>query len=162
MSQFDITMRELMRLIPNHKKERARIYLMKLLKTPQIYDENIKSKEQKFANMLIQEITTKSGIDAVELLSKTRKREVSDMRQFTFWSIRHTTKLSLDTIGAIFGRDHATVIHGIRNFESLIATDKVYKDSVKQLVDAVENETLKSQFNILINEEAIVTTTEKE
>ena len=43
MSQFDITMRELMRLIPNHKKERARIYLMKLLKTPQIYDENIKS-----------------------------------------------------------------------------------------------------------------------
>ena len=159
MTTFDQNMRDLMNLIESKKRDRARVYLMKLLKAPHTYDEHNRTKEQKFANMLIQEITTKSGIDAVELLSKTRRREVSDMRQFTFWSIRSTTKLSLGAIGGIFGRDHATVLHGLRNFESLINTDKVYKESVRSLVHSIGNELLSNQFNLLINEKAIITTT---
>lgn len=159
MTAFDINMRELMNLIDSKKRDRARVYLMKLLKAPHTYDEHNRTKEQKFANMLIQEITTKSGIDAVELLSKTRRREVSDMRQFTFWCIRSTTKLSLGAIGGIFGRDHATVLHGLRNFEGLINTDKVYKESVRSLVHSIGNELLSTQFNLLINETAVITTT---
>ena len=159
MTTFDYNMRELMNLIDSKKRDRARVYLMKLLKAPHTYDEHNRTKEQKFANMLIQEITTKSGIDAVDLLSKTRRREVSDMRQFTFWSIRSTTKLSLGAIGGIFGRDHATVIHGIRNFEALIHSDKIFKESVKSLVHSINNELLINQFNQLTNETTIITTT---
>jgi chromosomal replication initiation ATPase DnaA len=162
MTPFDQNMRDLMNLIESKKRDRARVYIMKLLKAPQIYDEHNRSKEQKFAKMLVQEISNHSGIDAVDLLSKSRRREISDMRQFTFWSIRATTKLSLGAIGGMFGRDHATVIHGMRNFENLVTTDQVYKESVKQLVASVNNTILTNQFYALINEEAIVTTTEEE
>lgn len=158
MTTFDQNMRDLMNLIESKKRDRARVYLMKLLKAPHTYDEHSRTKEQKFANMLIQEITTKSGIDAVDLLSKTRRREVSDMRQFTFWSIRSTTKLSLGAIGGIFGRDHATVLHGIKNFENLVMTDRIYKDSVKSIVDSIDNQHLTNQFYNLINEESTITT----
>jgi len=57
--------------------------------------------------------------------SKTRKHEIVQARQFAMFFLRKYTRLSLSESGALFLRDHATVIHASRKIEneSLIYSD---------------------------------------
>lgn len=62
-----------------------------------------------------------------------RKSELVFARQMSMMMMRHYTKLSLDEIGAIFNRDHATVLHGIRHVEELSDSDKAVKKQVHEI-----------------------------
>jgi chromosomal replication initiator protein len=63
----------------------------------------------------------------------TRRREVVEARQAVFYFAALTRCLSLEDIGAIFFKDHATVIHGKRTIMNLIETDKVVRYRIKQI-----------------------------
>ena len=61
------------------------------------------------------------GIAPSELMSSTRERRVSRPRQIAMFIARGMTRQSLPEIGRRFGgRDHTTIIHGIRQIERLI------------------------------------------
>ncbi len=67
------------------------------------------------------------------LVSKTRKREISQVRQIVMYLGRNYTKLSLAAIGAeLGGRDHATVLHACNTVADLSATNREFK---KYLLD---------------------------
>jgi len=48
-------------------------------------------------------------------------------RSAIYWLLRNDGK-SLDSIGKFFGKDHATVMHGLRKHNDLIQFDKEYKN----------------------------------
>ena len=76
------------------------------------------------------------------LVSKTRKREISQARQIVMYLGRNLTRRSLASIGAsVGGRDHATVLHACNTVTDLMETDKNFK----RFVDEIENE-LKNPF----------------
>jgi chromosomal replication initiation ATPase DnaA len=76
------------------------------------------------------------GID--EGNHKCRKRELVTARQ-TFWYVmKKHTSCSFASIGARFGKDHATVMHGIRSINELMETDKELFKSVNE----IENKSL--------------------
>lgn len=76
------------------------------------------------------------------LVSKTRKREISQARQIVMYLGRNLTRRSLASIGAsVGGRDHATVLHACNTVTDLMETDKNFK----RFVDEIENE-LKNHF----------------
>ena len=71
------------------------------------------------------------GIDIEE---KTRKRPVVEGRQIAMYLIRKETTLTLEAIGDIFGKDHATVVHAINTVNNAIEVDKSYRDKYQELI----------------------------
>ena len=58
----------------------------------------------------------------VDIRSRSRKREIVYSRFIFFHLMRHKLNkgYSLTTIGAFLKKDHATVLHGLKQFEYLI------------------------------------------
>jgi len=66
---------------------------------------------------ILQEVSGKTGISIERLREKTRKREIVDARFIYFRRAREVlgTRISLANIGLeAGGKDHATVLHGIK------------------------------------------------
>ena len=72
-------------------------------------------------------------LTGLDLSTKSREREVVELRFIAFKLTRTLTRHSLSKIGAIYNRDHATVMHGVRQFESL--EDQVFFKQSKDLYD---------------------------
>jgi chromosomal replication initiator protein len=73
-------------------------------------------------------------ISETDLLSQRRAREVARPRQVAFYLCRNLTLRSLPEIGRMFaGRDHTTVIHGIRTVAGLIKTNPEIAVSVDRI-----------------------------
>ena len=71
----------------------------------------------------------------VELLKdKTRKKEVVEARQLAMYFAKELTALTLKPIGHGFGgRDHATVIHSIKQISDRLDTDATFRTTVEEL-----------------------------
>jgi chromosomal replication initiator protein len=74
-----------------------------------------------------------------EMKSKRRAREVARPRQVAMYLSRQLTSQSLPEIGRRFGgRDHTTVLHGVRQIEKLRATDADLNAAVTALQTSLE------------------------
>ena len=74
------------------------------------------------------------NITRESLVSKTRKREISQARQIAMYLGRNLTKKSLASIGnEIGGRDHATVLHACNTVSDLIETDRNFRQYVSEI-----------------------------
>lgn len=72
------------------------------------------------------DIAQQYGLTFADLESPSRKRDVAHPRQHVMWMLRQTTVLSLPQIGRLLGgRDHTTVIHGIRAYEARLDARRV-------------------------------------
>lgn len=75
---------------------------------------------------ILKDVSSKSGIPIAVLKGemlwegKKRKREVVEARQFYFTRARDKTKCSLERIGLLVGKDHATVLHGIKTVNNAL------------------------------------------
>jgi len=69
-----------------------------------------------------------------DLMSKSRKKDISIARQMAMYFCQEYTDLSLKNIGKIFGnRDHTTVIHAVRTVKSKINSELGYKETINQI-----------------------------
>lgn len=72
--------------------------------------------------MKIEEILRLVELDLhTNLNTKSRKRELVYARSIYFKLARHFTLRSYDSIGKLVSRDHASVLHGIKVFDNVIA-----------------------------------------
>lgn len=60
------------------------------------------------------------NLNSSDLLGKRRKQPIAEARQVALYLIRKFTMLSLLQIGAMFEKNHATVIYSIRNIETAL------------------------------------------
>lgn len=68
------------------------------------------------------------GVDMKSINSKSRKREIVLARQAAMHLCKKFTTQSVSRIGMIVGgRDHATVLHALKNVEDLLSTDVDFK-----------------------------------
>jgi chromosomal replication initiator protein len=73
-------------------------------------------------------------VDARQMKSSRRYRNVLLPRQVGMYLARRLTRLSLDEIGNYFGgRDHSTVLHACRKVESAMQDDAVLSGAVHRL-----------------------------
>jgi len=68
------------------------------------------------------------GLNELNLSDASRKREIVQYRWVGFKLARMLTKSSLTTIGKVYNKDHATVLHGIKEFDNFF-TQLDFKDS---------------------------------
>ncbi|MEZ0260723.1 MAG: chromosomal replication initiator protein DnaA [Alphaproteobacteria bacterium] len=78
------------------------------------------------------------GIRMADMHSPRRARPVARPRQVAMYLCKALTSHSLPEIGRKFGgRDHTTIIHGVRKVEELMAQDAALRDDVDQLKRAI-------------------------
>jgi hypothetical protein len=70
---------------------------------------------------------------------RTRKQETIKARFMYYKLIRGNTKLSLDAIGKSLGYDHASVMHGVKQMNSWIATNRHFKNDYRILQNKINN-----------------------
>jgi chromosomal replication initiation ATPase DnaA len=76
------------------------------------------------------------GLTAADLVGPSRCRQVSLARGMAMYIARRLTTRSLQSIGAAFGgRDHTTVLHGIRVTETRRARDPGIAADIDQLIE---------------------------
>jgi len=98
-------------------------------------DKMIKSTKRELSIDSIQKIICDYFNMTPELLhTKSRKREIVQVRQICMYFAKAMTKLSLSTIGAsLGGKDHATVLHANKTVINLMETDKKYRSQIGEL-----------------------------
>ena len=95
--------------------------------------------------MKIEEILKLVELDVhAKLNTKSRKRELVYARAIYFKLARHFTLQSYDSIGKLVSRDHASVLHGIKQFDNVISEYemeylKVYTDLKRTIGKVVGN-----------------------
>lgn len=79
------------------------------------------------------------GVKLEHLQADRRTRNISDLRSVVMHVLRRSTGLSLQEIGAIFKRDHTSVIHNVRKVDGLLNVDRgftlTYNEIKEVLVD---------------------------
>lgn len=70
--------------------------------------------------------------------SKTRKREIVEIRQCAMYIMQKETKLPLKAIGGFFnGRDHSTVIHACRTWSDLMDTSRRFVEITESVYSEI-------------------------
>jgi chromosomal replication initiation ATPase DnaA len=67
------------------------------------------------------------NIDHRKLPTRTRERDVVEARQFAMWYHYFYEGYSQAAAGDLYNRDHATVIHGCKQVETLMQVDKRFQ-----------------------------------
>ena len=78
------------------------------------------------------------NIRVADMHSPRRARQVARPRQVAMYLAKALTEHSLPEIGRKFGgRDHTTIMHGVRRIEELIGIDKAIQEDVLKLKKAI-------------------------
>lgn len=68
--------------------------------------------------LVVEVVAEHFGITMDQITSKSRSNDVAKPRQIAMYLCKNMTDASLETIGkAVGGRDHSTVVHGIKKWE---------------------------------------------
>lgn len=79
------------------------------------------------------------ALDVDEVTGPSRMAEYALPRQVAFYVARRLTGLSLPQIGMGFGgKDHTTVLHGIRKIEKLARADYQLRSRVEEIIQIVD------------------------
>ena len=68
-----------------------------------------------------------------DITTNTRERDIVMARGAYFWLAKHVSKKSVKKIGAAVGRDHASVVYGLRNFNDWSRFDEFFKSEFESL-----------------------------
>ncbi len=84
--------------------------------------------------LIIEVVSEHFGITVDQMISKSRSSDIAKPRQIAMYLCKNMTDQPLESIGQLLGgRDHSTIIHGIKKVTDDISTDP----SFKQIVDTV-------------------------
>ena len=71
-----------------------------------------------YGQRIARSVAKAHGVTYREMLSPRRQKNLVHARQHAMWELRKHTSLSMPAIGRLLGgRDHTTVLHGIRAYE---------------------------------------------
>ena len=85
--------------------------------------------------LIIEVVTEHFNISMDQMISRSRSSDIARPRQIAMFLCKNMTDIPLDTIGSFLGgRDHSTIIHGIRK----IAEEYENNDSTKTLIDTIK------------------------
>ena len=85
--------------------------------------------------LIIEVVTEHFHISMDQMISKSRSSDIARPRQIAMFLCKNMTDIPLDTIGSFLGgRDHSTIIHGIRK----ITEEYENNDSTRTLIDTIK------------------------
>jgi hypothetical protein len=122
-----------------HMERFETLWLMLTPKYERLSTEQIKQQQELenereiFWSALEDVVCSVVGIQSQMLYTPTRKREIVTARQMIFFLIRPCYFQSFESIGKHYAKDHATVMHGIKQATWQIECDKTYAATVERI-----------------------------
>ena len=89
-------------------------------------------------SLVIELVCRNFRVSPEELLSRSRKKRVSEPRQVAMFLLRKYTDQSLSAIGHRFNRDHATVLYAIQTVEKKMASSDRFRYQIEYLEKELE------------------------
>ena len=85
-------------------------------------------------NDIIEKVCSHYKIDVSAIHTKTRKREVVQVRQVAMYLAKKHTDTSSSKIGQLIGdKDHATVLHACKMVKDQVEVDKAFKNEIEEI-----------------------------
>ncbi len=78
-------------------------------------------------------IMNEYGVSEQELKSPLRDRNIVNVRHALFYYLRYTKNMNTNQIGALFNRDHSTVINACKNVDAWLDVPQVYREELQIL-----------------------------
>ncbi|MCM1399560.1 MAG: chromosomal replication initiator protein DnaA [Clostridium sp.] len=86
-------------------------------------------------DIIIKTVSEHMNISVDDICSKKRSQDIATARQIVMYLCREYTVLALKSIGnAVGGKDHATVINGIKRVEEKLLVDPSFKATVDTII----------------------------
>lgn len=80
---------------------------------------------------ILDAVSKTTGVGVPALRGRRRTRPVARARQAAYWLLARHTSLSLSAIGArLGGRDHTSVLHGVRRADVLRVGDPAFQTTL--------------------------------
>lgn len=81
--------------------------------------------------LIIEVVSEHFNITIDQIMSKTRSNDIAKPRQIAMYLCKNLTNQPLDTIGQLLGgRDHSTIIHGIKKITEEYKTNETLRNTV--------------------------------
>ncbi len=87
---------------------------------------------------IINEVSRTYAVSPADIRGKKRNANVSAARQMSMYIIREVTGMSMEKIGAEFGRDHSTVVYSISAMEKSLEKDRRLKETVEDIINNIK------------------------
>ncbi len=89
---------------------------------------------------IIEKVCTYYKVDTSTIHTKTRKREVVQVRQVAMYLAKKHTDTSSSKIGQLIGKkDHATVLHACKIVKDQVEVDKAFKTEIEEIEATLRN-----------------------
>ena len=89
------------------------------------------------------------GIDIDE---PTRIEKYVEARMIYYWLCYYFTNMNLSRIAKTVNKNHATVLHGIKNFPIFMETDKDFKEKFLAIYDTLKEDVQKKTEQMSLQE----------
>ncbi|NDB94971.1 MAG: hypothetical protein EBZ78_02240 [Verrucomicrobia bacterium] len=75
------------------------------------------------------------GVSTQKLLGKERPDYIAHPRMAAMWVLRTKLGMPLTEVGALFGRDHGTVLHACNRVPAMMKKNKVFAENVMKVLN---------------------------
>lgn len=89
------------------------------------------------------------GIDINE---PTRIEKYVEARMIYYWLCYYFTNMNLSRIAKTVNKNHATVLHGIKNFPNFMDTDKQFKEKFLMIYESLKEDVEKKTEQMSLQE----------
>lgn len=84
--------------------------------------------------LIIEVVSEHFHISVDQMISKNRSNDIAKPRQIAMYLCKNMTSSSLDTVGALLGgRDHSTIIHGVKKVSEEYDTNEVTRTMIETI-----------------------------
>lgn len=89
--------------------------------------------------LIVKTVSEHMNISVEDIKSKKRSQDIATARQIVMYLCREYTVLALKSIGnAVGGKDHATVLNGIKRIEEKISVDPSFKTTIDTIIKKLD------------------------
>lgn len=100
-------------------------------------------------NLIKKRINDFFGIDIDE---PTRIQKYVEARMIYYWLCFYFTNMNLSRIAKTVNKNHATVLHGIKNFPDFMETDKEFKEKFLAIYETLKEDVQKKTEQMSLQE----------
>lgn len=90
------------------------------------------------AQEVIEFVCERTDVSTSSLTGNARHKNVVEARQMIWWMLQNKivpNNLTCVTLGRMFNKDHATVIHGVNKINDIISIDGSFRDTLMMAVN---------------------------
>lgn len=104
-----------------------------------IKDYETETKKTITPRYIVSNVEKYCSLNENDILSSSRSKKIAYPRQIAMYIMKEEANYTLPQIEEFLGRDHSTIIHGIRKIKEDIETDKEKKKLVDNIINNIKN-----------------------